>query len=92
MPYIKQKTRSLYDKEIDSLVQKLTNYGGDIPNMGNLNYVFSKIIWGIFDKNPSYKLGNELVGVIECIKQEFYRRKLSELENKKILENGDINV
>ena len=92
MPYIKQASRDIYDKEIVELVEKLTDYGTNTPpNVGHLNYVISKLVWSIFEKNgPSYTLGNNMVGVLECVKQEFYRRQLASYEDLKIVENGDI--
>jgi hypothetical protein len=92
MPYIKQEKREFYRPEIDDLVEKLTNFSSPkhIVSVGELNYVFSKILWTIFDQNPSYTLGNGLVGCIECVKQEFIRRKLNNYEDEKIKENGDI--
>ena len=90
MPYIIQADRKQFDPVIKNVVDAITNHGFSKLKPGDLNYVFSKIVWDVFDKNPSYTFGNELVGVLECVKQEFYRRKLAELENKKIIENGDI--
>lgn len=92
MPYIKQEKREFYRPEIDDLVEKLTNFSSPkhIVSVGELNYIFSKILWTIFDQNPSYTLGNGLVGCIECVKQEFIRRKLNNYEDEKIKENGDI--
>ena len=92
MPYIKQEKREFYRPEIDDLVEKLTNFSSPkhIVSGGELNYVFSKILWTIFDLNPSYTLGNGLVGCIECVQQEFIRRKLNNYEDEKIKENGDI--
>jgi hypothetical protein len=94
MPYIKQEKREFYRPEIDDLVEKLTNFSSPkhIVSVGELNYVFSKILWTIFDQNPSYTLGNNLTGCLECVKQEFYRRRLSLLEEKKMLDNGDLII
>jgi hypothetical protein len=104
MPYIKQVNRPKFDKAIttmfDSFVE-LEMGDGDceairdykknyrIP-VGDVNYVISSVLWNMFDFNPSYANGNDIVGVLECIKQEFIRRKLSPYEDKKIVENGDI--
>jgi hypothetical protein len=91
MPYIKKEDRKKIDKEIKNLVEKLTNHGCDLdPKVGNVNYVLSSIIWMLFDNKPSYTNGNNLIGVLECVKQEFYRRKLAKLEDQKITENGDL--
>lgn len=90
MPYIKKERRDKYTKYIDELTKLFINNGKDVPLLGEVNYVFSRIIWNIFDNNKSYISGNNLMGVVECIKQEFYRRKLSKLEDEKIKSNGDI--
>ena len=90
MPYIIQADRKQFDPVIEELVDVITNHGFSKLTPGNLNYVVSKIIWGEFDKTPSYTFGNELVGVLECIKQEFYRRRLAIYEDQKIKENGDL--
>lgn len=86
MPYIKQNDRLRYLTEVDSLSVKLQ----EKSTPGELNFVISKIVWELFSKNPSYTKGNELMGVLECVKQEFYRRLLAEYEIEKIVENGDI--
>jgi len=39
---------------------------------------------------PKYKRYNKAMGVLECIKQEFYRRVISKYEDQKIEENGDV--
>jgi hypothetical protein len=92
MPYIKQEKREFYRPEIDDLVEKLTNFSSPkhIVSVGELNYVFSKILWTIFDQNPSYTLGNGLVGCIECVKQEFYRKRLASYEDLKEKEHGSL--
>ncbi len=92
MPYIKREEREVYDPQIEALIEQLTHFGENKPPaVGHVNYVISKLIWGIFEKlGPSYTLGNNLVGVVECVKQEFYRRQLAEYEDEKIKENGDI--
>lgn len=33
---------------------------------------------------------NAVIGVLECAKQEFYRRAAVPYENQKITENGDV--
>ena len=87
MPYIEKPERLQYNDEIDALVQKLT----DKP-IGHVNYVISRLIWKLFFKKESYTLGNNLIGALECIKAEFYRRHLAKYEDKKIDENGDVDI
>lgn len=94
MPYIRREDRERYDKEIDRitflLLDKLPGDNSRYFSVGELNYIVSSIVWALFEANPSYTRGNELVGVLECIKQEFIRRKLNDYEDLKIKENGDI--
>ena len=87
MPYIKYCDRERYEQATKGLFLLLK----DAPP-GEINYVLSSIIWGIFDLKKSYKSANELMGVLECVKQEFYRRKVAPYEDEKKVENGDIWV
>jgi hypothetical protein len=80
MPYILQDIRNLYD-------QMLTF--GDSLTPGELNYIITKILLAQV-KEPSYAKYNELIGVLECVKQEFYRRVVVLYEDKKKEENGDV--
>jgi hypothetical protein len=56
---------------------------------GDINYVFSRILAGVMG-DVSYPKIATITGVLENIKQEFYRRVASPYEDKKIAENGDI--
>lgn len=86
MPYIPKTDREIFDDEIGILLTnlKLTK------SPGNLNYCFSRILWALFDEKPSYTKANELLGVLEAVKQEFYRRQVAPYEDAKRQENGDI--
>jgi hypothetical protein len=94
MPYINKKERIRYDESIDKIVNLLLDkFPADNRkdfSVGDLNYIISSIIWKLFKKSSSYTMGNKIIGVLECVKQEFYRRPLTEYENEKIKENGDI--
>lgn len=56
---------------------------------GDINYCFSRILGGIMG-DTSYPKIAIITGVLENIKQEFYRRIASNFENTKIAQNGDI--
>ena len=92
MPYIKPEARQRLHEALENLRMTLysskDNHG--VLSPGDLNYVISKLIWKLFDDNPSYTLGNNIIGVLECVKQEFYRRKMTPYEEEKMRENGDI--
>jgi hypothetical protein len=56
---------------------------------GDINYTFSRILGGVMG-DVSYPKIAVITGVLENIKQEFYRRVAVPYENQKINENGDI--
>lgn len=88
MPYIKPDARLKFDEGIADLLGALQTE--DEVKMGEVNYVISTILWSLFKENESYSFGNDLMGALECVKQEFYRRQLAPYEDKKIKDNGDI--
>jgi hypothetical protein len=87
MPYIRIDKRLRFDRWIDNLTAELTSDGVDNIT-GNLNYIITKLF--IKSKPKRYKDYNELIGVLECCKLEFYRRVIAEYEHSKKLENGDV--
>lgn len=79
MPYIGQKRR----KEIEKY-----NLVGIVP--GELNYNITKLILQYLEGKESYSKYNEVIGVLECCKLEIYRRLVSDYEDEKCEENGDV--
>ena len=80
MPYIDKDRRV----EIDS---------GESPETpGELNYLLTSLCLDYIALAPavSYGLLNEVVGVLESVKLEFYRRVVAPYEDKKMLDNGDV--
>ena len=79
MPYIHKSQR-----------ERLAN--GDYPRTaGELNYLITQLCTTFIGRvAPSYTNYNEVIGVLECVKQEFYRRAMVPYEDKKIAENGDV--
>jgi len=79
MPYIRKERRELLDD------------GAPPKNAGELNYLITEECrMYMTDQPDSYKTRNEIVGVLECAKLEFYRRKVAPYEDIKIKENGDV--
>lgn len=103
MPYIKKEDRLLYEQEINDLVYKLVAVFSDEPTRisheraGHLNYIFTVTLIRFY-KLLSKRLGikirysdyNEIIGTLECIKQEFYRRQVAPYEESKIKIEGDV--
>ena len=80
MPYIKQKQR----KELDV---------GCIPkDAGELNYAIHLLLAEYIKmKGESYQIYNDIMGALEGVKLELYRRRIAPYEQRKIVENGDIS-
>jgi hypothetical protein len=87
VPYIKQEKRSLYTKEIEALVKKLEEQPLTEQD-GDLNYIVTSIFKLLY--KPRYFNYNRAIGVLEAIKQEYYRRVVAPYEDTKIKDNGDV--
>jgi len=87
MPYIDRKSRMKIDPKIEELSKAVTSLGPKI--LGNLNYSITQLVrW---TANPSsYADYASLVGMLETMKLEFYRRAVAAYEDEKIKENGDV--
>lgn len=84
MPYIKEENRQW----VTSAFQ--------IKSSGELNYYLTKQLNNYITTHLerggqlSYDFMNSIVGVLQCIQDEFKRRFLWPYEDKKIQENGDV--
>lgn len=87
MPYISNELRLVVDKKIKELAQSVKECGKE-NRAGVLNYSISTLIHELYDLR--YSEVNEAVGMLECTKQEYYRRVAAPYEDKKIKENGDV--
>ena len=85
MPYVKQKVRDEYEKFIEVIISSAPNMA-----LGTVNYIISRLIWSAFNGTPTYDHGNNLRGVLKCVSDEFYRRKMVPLEQDAIDRNGDL--
>jgi len=90
MPYIKEERREKIFESRGVLEFDKINID-EIENSGELNYAITEVLKNFVNGcGRNYKTLNEVVGVLECVKQEFYRRVVVPYENEKIEENGDI--
>lgn len=87
MPYIKPDNRKKYEKILEELVKILKALPPEEID-GELNYVVTKILKEIYPLR--YFHINKAVGVLECIKLEYYRRVAAPYEDSKIKESGDV--
>lgn len=80
MPYIKEEKR--FELEPSDIFPETA---------GELNFSITKLCqWYLDQSGKKYDDYNEIIGVLECVKQEFYRRAVVPYEDKKIKENGDV--
>lgn len=88
MPYIRKEDRGRYAERINQLVMLLQT----IPEKdrdGHVNYVVTVLLKRLYQP-PKYRRYNKAIGVLECIKQGFYRRVVAPYEDQKIEQNGDV--
>jgi hypothetical protein len=87
MPYISRDKRTKYEKVLGELIGILKALPVEEVD-GELNYVVTRILKEVYPLR--YFHLNRAMGVLECIKQEFYRRVVAPYEDVKIRENGDV--
>lgn len=59
-------------------------------NAGQLNYAITVLINNYWKERKRYQAVNDIIGALEGAKLEFYRRIVSNYENNKIIDNGDV--
>jgi hypothetical protein len=87
LPYIKVKNRIKYEKVLEELVKILKVLPPEEID-GEFNYVVTKMLKEIYPLR--YFHINKAIGVLECIKLEYYRRIAAPYEDSKIKESGDV--
>lgn len=87
MPYIEKNKRIRYEKGLQEILSILNTVPKENVD-GELNYVISMILKNLYQ--PNYYNYNRAIGVLESVKQEYYRRVVAPYEDKKIDINGDI--
>jgi hypothetical protein len=93
MPYIPKSERLALNPAIDMLAAALEEIGSscdsDTAFAGRLNYAITRLCLRV---NPArrYWAIALVTGVLENVKQEFYRRYAAPYEDDKIAEHGDV--
>ena len=88
MPYIPYGDREQIDMQADFLLEDIRNTFDTDKLDGVMNYVITYLLKGLYP--PKYFNYNRAIGMLECVKQEFYRRMVAPYEDTKIEENGDV--
>lgn len=91
MPYIDEKMRYELDNLIEELVDKLQTKYTEATD-GRLNYIITRLLASTYkiDKDPRYSKINDIIGILECAKLEFYARVARPYEDLKTEQNGDV--
>ncbi len=85
MPYIKKEDRIKFENDISKISK-------NINSDGELNYVITLLVHNeLLKRGRNYQNMNNLVGVLECVKNEFIREVVSPYENIKKEANGNIS-
>lgn len=85
MPYIREGRRAVAWKDFHD--------EGTVETVGDLNFLITSLCLSYLNSHNeplSYKCINDIIGVLECAKQEFFRRVAMPYENQKRAENGDV--
>jgi hypothetical protein len=80
MPYIEQDRRAALEYD-----------GAGPASVGELNFIITRLLREYaLRKGTIYQTHNDIIGVLECVKQEWYRRCTAPYEDFKMNENGDV--
>lgn len=83
-PYIKKEDRP-------KILNKIKSLSMEIDNEGELNYAISKLIHLLVEKwGEKYVNYNRIMGVLSCVAFELYRKRISDYEDLKEKENGEL--
>ena len=92
MPYIMPKDREQLDPIIQELSKIIKNiakeYNYDGAFAGILNYTCTTLVLQVLPARRYWVIAL-VTGVLENIKQEFYRRYAAPYEDEQIIKNGD---
>ena len=90
MPYIPQEKRTIIDDKMKNITDHIL-HKDTTTSIGEINYIITSLLNSYINKKQfNYDLCNNIIGVLECAKQELYRRVVAEYEDYKIQENGDV--
>ena len=87
MPYILQESRPAINKLIDQLVKHIKTLSVEEQD-GNMNYAISRLLRQVYPLKYFHQ--NRAMGMLTCVLQEQYRKIISDYEDLKIKENGDV--
>lgn len=102
MPYINKTRREIFNSKISELASLVHNDPLNTVNTkaeykavrpGDLNYIITKLLLESFGSKLQqlrYSDYNEIIGLLESCKLEFYRRQVGPYEDTKKEQEGDV--
>ena len=91
MPYIAQDDRRALDPAIEKLVdavrERAEQHQGSFE--GYLNYALTRLVLGVVPERRYASIAR-VTGVLENVKQEFYRRYAAPYEDEQVDKSGDV--
>lgn len=90
MPYIKPPERQHLDYHIYNLAQRIRDGKAAGAAPGQLNYAITGLVTQVIGPELNYLAIALVTGILENVKQEFYRRVATPYEDAKSRENGDV--
>ncbi len=83
MPYISKYER----REVEEILQAFDSLSSHTAS-GTLNFLITSLF--LTQEMKTYEDFNRLIGILESVKLELYRRKIAPYEYTKMKENGDV--
>jgi len=85
MPYITKEEKEIIDSGLENINQSI------MDNPGDLNYAIHQVVAEYIRQNhESYRTYNDIMGALEGVKLELYRRLVGEYEDRKMSAHGDV--
>lgn len=92
MPYIKQARREVLDQYINGLADYIKQTNLESSWLGDVNYCITRLLMRLVQTfGPMrYWMAVSLLGTLEAVKIEIFRRAIGPYENKQQEINGDV--
>jgi hypothetical protein len=92
MPYISQDKRAMLEPALAKVFDALRQIQCDFPDdsfEGTMNYLFTTLLVRSYTLN-NYDEHNRVIGLLDCVKNEYYQRRVVPYERQKSFDNGDV--
>jgi hypothetical protein len=88
MPYIEQdRRRDISPRDENGFTWLEFD---EVSTTGEMNFFITKALLAYLPEEPCYADYNEVIGILESVKLEFFRRAVAPYEDQKIAINGDV--